>query len=146
MPLSWSHGKTSEKRSLFDKIKITGTVIFSLLPNLFPRCLITETKRKKFKIRVGLVPQPLMLPLPLPLCLPASEPCPERLTCSFMFLIVPNRWCGSIIAWLSLAITQYLCMMTTFTKHRVGYILRALEGVFSTYTVLRKKPEERPIG
>lgn len=77
LPISWSHGKSSEKRS-FDKIKITGRVIFSFLPHFFHRSLITETKWKMLKVWVGLVPQPLMLQLPLPLCLCVSELCPEN--------------------------------------------------------------------
>lgn len=81
-----------------------------------------------------------------PLHLYAHGLCPESIPLSFYVPAVTSRWCGSIIAWLSLAVTQHLFTMTAFTKHRVGYILHALEGVSSTYMVLRQRQVKKANG
>lgn len=73
----------SENRLFFDKIKNIGTVPFSLFLNIFPRQLITATKRKKWQIWASLTPWPLMLPLPVPLRLCSSGLCPESIHLPF---------------------------------------------------------------
>ena len=126
--MRWTHERTSENRLLFDKIKNTESY------------LQFTSQTISFLNDSSLKPKGRSLRFEWVFCVFIQVDSVQiAFTCPFMFLIVPNRWCGNITVWLSLAIIQYLFKMATFTKHRVEYILHALEGMENTYIVIWKK-------